>query len=832
MLEEFLTMTFRPLFIEKVVEKYIIPYIGDHNATTFLVKYEDLANGPRQTLNSILDFLGEDDEPTVKNSTSTRHCINGRFFRNQEVGADHVNKSTAFSNPWFISTLWDVVQKSAERLGYTKPSLQLHGNATPFDVEIPLPQGRYLTYLPSGGGLSDQLLELEIAVQLAIQSGRKLILTPLMIGEYPPIPKNCNAHAGGLCDTNLAEAHTNDPFLWSDIIDIGELSEKVEVLERPHGDIPLKFSELTLCEFDRCTTHWGLHELRKEGEECLLDFSLGPRRSFNLSQARAIRSTRCLFEATKEVSVLRFVDLTGTVDRNFVSAQVGYTKSILTFARNKILKPIQDFTGGGAMYVCAELRTSRAEYHHTQAISEQLEAYFKELDSENQIMLYVSTENHTLEKEHLDICANRTCLFARDYFKHASKDIFWFSAIDHFVCSQAHRVFTLSNETDWYTERLHRRRPSGWNDVDACPRMKYPQNESISDVDDEKCRRLSITKETESAQNTTENTEGHSGFGGCLLIMDDNHFLIEWLGYHYHAMPLRRLIVAVDPKSKTSPTHILNRYSSRNLMNITVWDDSHFMSSDFVMGHEDKLVYLHRARQRRFTAACLKTLQSEGMSWIMAIDTDEYIVPNRYAWPSCTIQGQERKVVDMLNHPNNRFVNPRATDACHPMIRLPIGTTESTELQVQKNVPFGFNGSEYMTLRYRWPEPVRAKRKVGKALVDVSKIPPQDILHENASPHRPNEIHCAENGMFIKPRESPFVVYHYTGSFEQFNYRVDGRDNRNWKEFQQRAFGAWSDDSIRSWLKSFVDEVGSTLATELLKGAGHVEPWNASTSDV
>jgi hypothetical protein len=81
-------------------------------------------------------------------------------------------------------------------------------------------------------------------------------------------------------------------------------------------------------------------------------------------------------------------------------------------------------------------------------------------------------------------------------------------------------------------------------------------------------------------------------------------------------------------------------------------------------------------------------------------------------------------------------------------------------------------------------------------------------------------------------RQSPFVVYHYTGSFEQFSYRVDGRDNRNRKEYQQRAFDAWSDDSTRFWLKDFVDEVGSTLAKELLKGAGHVEPWNASTSDV
>jgi hypothetical protein len=502
------------------------------------------------------------------------------------------------------------------------------------------------------------------------------------------------------------------------------------------------------------------------------------------------------------------------------------------------------------MFVCVELRTSRADgYLHTHAISEQLDAYFMEMDSENQIMVYVSIEDQILEKEQLDICSNRTCLFARDYIKHPSKDFFRFSAFDSFVCSRAHRVFTLSNETDWYTERLHRQRHSGRNYLDACPRVEDPakyesitvdeENESISvdkenesiHVDKEKCRMLSITKETESAQNATDNSEGHSGFGGCLLIMDDNHYLVEWLAYHYHAMPLRRLIVAIDPKSKTSPKRILDRYSSRSLMNITIWDDSQFMASNFVKKHDD-VVRLHRMRQSRFTADCLRTLQSEGMSWIMSTDTDEYIVPNRYAWPSCTIRGQERKVIDMLNHPDNRFVNPEATDACHPMIRLPIGTKESTELQVQKNIPSGFNGSEYMTLRYRWPESRQAKAKIGKALVDVSKVPPEDIFIANGNPHRPNKIHCTESGMIMNRRQSPFVVYHYTGSFEQFSYRVDGRDNRNRKEYQQRAFDAWSDDSTRFWLKDFVDEVGSTLAKELLKGAGHVEPWNASTSYV
>ena len=55
-----------------------------------------------------------------------------------------------------------------------------------------------------------------------------------------------------------------------------------------------------------------------------------------------------------------------------------------------------------------------------------------------------------------------------------------------------------------------------------------------------------------------EDGDGES-FSACLLIMDDNHRLSEWIGYHYFAMSLRYLVVAVDPHSKTTPSRILNR---------------------------------------------------------------------------------------------------------------------------------------------------------------------------------------------------------------------------------------------------------------------------------
>jgi hypothetical protein len=73
-------------------------------------------------------------------------------------------------------------------------------------------------------------------------------------------------------------------------------------------------------------------------------------------------------------------------------------------------------------------------------------------------------------------------------------------------------------------------------------------------------------------------TEEYKSISACLLTMDDNHFLIEWLAYHYHVLPLRDLIVAVDPRAKTSPQEVFDRW--KGLINITVWNDTHIFGED------------------------------------------------------------------------------------------------------------------------------------------------------------------------------------------------------------------------------------------------------------
>ena len=202
------------------------------------------------------------------------------------------------------------------------------------------------------------------------------------------------------------------------------------------------------------------------------------------------------------------------------------------------------------------------------------------------------------------------------------------------------------------------------------------------------------------------------GLGLCLLIKDDNELLPEFLAYHYHALQMRTLIVAVDPSSQTSPTHILQRFQNI-LPHLTIhrWKDHVFMPADFIkedfskvpdfiqrnknnathsFWHSPKFkpnntefeiqralqnVNNHRFRQVKFAGECIRHLYfHSNRRWITHIDTDEFIVlhPNILKHPTATRKANhnniqraqyrkvalppstnERKNADSSNHNNH-----------------------------------------------------------------------------------------------------------------------------------------------------------------------------------
>ena len=307
----------------------------------------------------------------------------------------------------------------------------------------------------------------------------------------------------------------------------------------------------------------------------------------------------------------------------------------------------------------------------------------------------------------------------------------------------------------------------------------------------------------------------------CLLIMDDNHFLVEWLAYHYQYLPLRRLIVAIDHRSATSPEEILNRYISHALIDISIWKD--YMGKRNRLNRENITSQKnHLIRQNYFMADCLRRLKEENRSWVYMADTDELVFPNLHARSGSRISNvtHESTALATLKHRNNQDMNQYMGTPCFPIFKLDMGNKESTQEEVQRGVPPGFNGSNLFTFRYRWPKHhEKGKNAIGKSMIDLARVNMKDIKPTRTDPHRVLKDVCPKDGLYIAYDNSPFVVYHYAGAWEHLVYRRGVERARTlWKQLS--TYNTWTDDTPRLWLQPLVDNLGSDLVQELLVGAG------------
>jgi hypothetical protein len=113
----------------------------------------------------------------------------------------------------------------------------------------------------------------------------------------------------------------------------------------------------------------------------------------------------------------------------------------------------------------------------------------------------------------------------------------------------------------------------------------------------------------------------------CLMFMDDNHLLVEWLAYHYFVMPLRHVVVAPDPLSRTSPMEVLERW--KPYMTIEVWNDTlNLDTTNTLKGHLDL-----EQRQTQFYSDCGLYLRARNRTWTMFTDVDEYWAIHEHVVP-------------------------------------------------------------------------------------------------------------------------------------------------------------------------------------------------------
>jgi hypothetical protein len=342
-----------------------------------------------------------------------------------------------------------------------------------------------------------------------------------------------------------------------------------------------------------------------------------------------------------------------------------------------------------------------------------------------------------------------------------------------------------------------------------------------------------------SIQDNSSSSE--ESFSACLLIRDDNHWLIEWLAFHYHVLPLRDLIVVIDPHSKTSPRRIFQRwegYINTEFWNATQLDkDSSEALPDSVhnSGGGAPLRDEHRRRQVYFYQECMKTFQRRSKNWVMLTDSDEFAIPN--------IRSSRRNVTDKdypIDTPGSllRFMNDeknhRDLVPCFEAPRYQFGGKESNISLVETGVPSSLDGNlsgmDFLTTRWRLRQ--QPNMWLGKNFVNVGLLKPEDYVMGRSvhsvlglcpgidwkNLRKRSKLHS------VKHQDSLAVLSHFSGTKEQFFFRDDPRDKEGGRSrYMARNRSAKTpDDDWRYWLKGFVGAMGSVEAHRLLEGVGQV----------
>ncbi|GKY94333.1 hypothetical protein MPSEU_000399200 [Mayamaea pseudoterrestris] len=339
--------------------------------------------------------------------------------------------------------------------------------------------------------------------------------------------------------------------------------------------------------------------------------------------------------------------------------------------------------------------------------------------------------------------------------------------------------------------------------------------------------------------NTQNSATDSSSIAACMLMKDDNHWLIEWLAFHYHVLPLRDLILVRDPHSQTSPEPVLQKWRSR--MNITEWDGDKvvpdFKWQQYRSGKIDD-TRLHRARQQFFYADCLRHFQEQGKQWILLTDTDEFIQPNFYALPSeGRVPLEESGSVLRTLHLQTRLrrQQDRPVPKCLHIPRIQMASHQT--IHASNDILPSLNTSHMLTtswLHHNGHEIIQVPgaNLDGKNILNVASMGHREIPSRAHSVHMVVPKYCpATNGNRLEHEDSWLVVYHYPGTYEQYTYRADPRDALAhrpkrwdlWREMGEPNATSIRDESMGMWLPGFVKSVGEQEAERLLEHVGVLE---------
>lgn len=344
----------------------------------------------------------------------------------------------------------------------------------------------------------------------------------------------------------------------------------------------------------------------------------------------------------------------------------------------------------------------------------------------------------------------------------------------------------------------------------------------------------------ESTTRQLHRTDWNHSSAGCLLVMDDNHRLVEWLAYHHFAMNLRYLVVAVDPRSTTSPQPILDRYSD---LTYQIWTDEDYMGSRVFDKRQrlgelkrKQLTMVHRVRQKAFYQFCLEHLDRQNArGWTLLVDVDEfYVARNDKVDEANQIMSTPGGLYDFVQETAQKAQSNKDdaeyeqfTSPCIEIPRLLFGAQEHQEDAA--TAPLLPSNHIYLdTTRWFYHAYYSEfdRNGLAKPLVDLHRISlPKPHFPHPVNPHRPFQALCRDPKAIRAIHQTALLrVHHYLGTWETYSYRNDSRKGaeRSREAWEFRAFGnqVGPNRDIVPWLDGFVKHHGQAKAAQLLQGAG------------
>ena len=339
--------------------------------------------------------------------------------------------------------------------------------------------------------------------------------------------------------------------------------------------------------------------------------------------------------------------------------------------------------------------------------------------------------------------------------------------------------------------------------------------------------------------------EEDESFSACLLVMDENHRLPEWIAYHYFMLPLRHLIILVDPRSRTRPDPIMERWRPF-LSTLQVWSDDDIQYTPMNSSSQEVRTLVHRKRQSTFYQHCARSFRQQNRSWVSFHDVDEYVYLDPVSVPHArdrmTKPGSVLSFLKEMRATTNKTTNETTSknllqytkDAfqkrCIIVSRTYFGAVESSHVQGTVPSYLNLNVTSFETLRWlhRTSHEDASNNGIGKSLLYVGKPSPSLNFEVgwDKGVHRVLQECPVTNHKY-----SPIRIRHYLGSWEVFTSRVDVRSgDRRSKEFyeytSQLGAGTDPDTDIQPWLTDFCKFMGhnASLLETLLQGVGQLPP--------